>query len=330
MKCARLLATFEKLDASDIELILVDDGSTDGTQGLLSQFKKKVKVPTLIICQNNKGPGGARNSGLNIASGKYVWFVDSDDDINPDVFDILRNRCSSDFDFIDFDVITRRHKLNSMGCNYSEYTEEKEVRSILIKSFGRISSKAIRRELIIENDLLYPENCIYEDNPLMLLYPFYVKSFLKTDAVGYYHHEEYESVTRSVISPRYFDRMYTAEYGLRYGLEQCRNDEERKILKERFTRLYVFNTVCPFIDRVPTKNWLIAGKVAKAYRNLKKTYKLEPVSPLKISGNLNFRARFLVIWIMSYLMHSDLGFFEEQRMAAWGKGFYWKRSKQMK
>lgn len=325
-KCARLLRTLETLDAPDVELIFVDDGSTDGTRNVLCEFKEKAKLPTLIICQSNKGPGGARNFGLNTAKGEYVWFVDSDDDINPEAINVLRDRQSSGFDFIDFDIVSKGLQSNSMGCDSSEYTDEDEVKQLLLKNFGRICSKVIRRKLLLDNGLLYPEMCIYEDNGLGFLLPFYVKSFIKKDVIGYFHHEEYESVTRIVISPRFFDRMYTAEYGLKYGLELCANEKERDILRERFTRLYFLNTAGRFVDRVPSKNWLIAGKIAKEYRNLMKTYELDSVSLHKISGSLNFRVRFFATWILSYFTPSDPGFFEKQRMAAWGREFYWERT----
>ena len=325
-KCSRLLATLEKIDAPDVELIFVDDGSTDETLAVLSEFKERAKLPTSIISQSNKGPGGARNSGLKIAKGEYVWFVDSDDDINAEAISVLRSKQYSGFDFIDLDIVSKGQQSNSMSCGSSEYSDKDEVKRILLQSFGRICSKVIRRKLLIENGLLYPEMCIYEDNPMVFLYPFYVKSFMKADMVGYYHHEEHESVTRSGISPRFFDRMYTAECGLKYGLQLCANEGERDRLKERFTRLYFLNTVRRFVDRIPNKNWLIAGKIAKEYRKRIKTYDLEKAPLLKMGGSLNFRVRFWATWVLSYFILSDSQFFEAQRIAAWGREFSWERT----
>lgn len=70
---------------SDIEIILVDDGSTDGSEGLCDELQatdNRIRV----IHQVNQGLGPARNSGLNIATGKYVSFIDSDDWIEHDTY----------------------------------------------------------------------------------------------------------------------------------------------------------------------------------------------------------------------------------------------------
>lgn len=327
-KCSRLLDTLEKLDALDVELIFVDDGSTDGTLTVLSEFKERAKLPTCVIPQSNKGPGGARNSGLKIAKGEYVWFVDSDDDINPEAIDILRDAQSCGFDFIDFDIVTKGQQINSMGCAVSEYTFEKEVKQQLLQNFGRIWSKIIRRNLLIENEILYPEMCIYEDNPMVFLYPFYVKSFMKTGVVGYYHHEEHESITRSEFNPRFFDRMYTAEYGLKYGLQLCANTEEKIILKEKFNRLYFINTAVSLVAKDPRRNFIIAAKVAKSYRKLIEAHGLDIIRSTPIVGSLKYQVAIRAVWLMSLFVPSDPVFFEKQRIAAWGRRFYWERTEQ--
>lgn len=72
----------------DFELILVDDGSKDRTGELCDLFLKKDKR-IVVIHQENKGIGGARNAGLEIAKGEYVGFMDNDDLIHPQMFEIL-------------------------------------------------------------------------------------------------------------------------------------------------------------------------------------------------------------------------------------------------
>ena len=62
----------------DLELILIDDGSKDKSYDISLEYKKKYKN-IIVLKQNNKGSGSARNYGIEKATGKYLMFCDSDD-----------------------------------------------------------------------------------------------------------------------------------------------------------------------------------------------------------------------------------------------------------
>ena len=72
----------------NFEIIIVDDGSTDKTKEIIHSFNdNRIK----IINQKRKGPGSARNKGLSISKGEYIYFMDSDDTINSNTLDLLIN-----------------------------------------------------------------------------------------------------------------------------------------------------------------------------------------------------------------------------------------------
>lgn len=75
----------------NLEVILIDDGSTDGSGQLCDELSKKDRR-IRVIHQQNQGQSAARNTGLDLISGQYVGFVDSDDWIEPEMFSILYNR----------------------------------------------------------------------------------------------------------------------------------------------------------------------------------------------------------------------------------------------
>ena len=87
----------------DWELILVDDGSTDGSLNIIESYAKK--DPRInVIHQKNEGPGMARNSGIVQATGEYIVFIDSDDVIRPDYFEKLSKETAAVV-FIDIDQV---------------------------------------------------------------------------------------------------------------------------------------------------------------------------------------------------------------------------------
>lgn len=65
--------------STDWELVIVDDGSTDGTRDLVPQLAADFGQPVRYVFQKNQGAYGARNTGLDLATGKYIAFYDSDD-----------------------------------------------------------------------------------------------------------------------------------------------------------------------------------------------------------------------------------------------------------
>lgn len=121
---------------ADIEIIVVDDGSKDGTYNVVDSFAKKdsrIKLKTI----KNSGPGGARNAGIDIATGDYLAFVDADDIVYPNYIETMVDTmakynvdlviCNMEM-IMDYDNIPQIYHANSNeGENYEKNSDSTKV-----------------------------------------------------------------------------------------------------------------------------------------------------------------------------------------------------------
>lgn len=157
-----------KNDCSDCEIILVDDGSTDGVSPAICD-ENAAAHPELIrvIHQENKGLGGARNTGIEAAVGDYLFFVDSDDTIVPDALEILTKAIEDtkadiySFNMYQVDEDGNRTLLKTSALYDGAFTadEHPEFLEALPAAWARIW----RREFFLESGVRYPLRVWYED-----------------------------------------------------------------------------------------------------------------------------------------------------------------------
>ena len=86
----------QKIDHNFFELIISDDGSTDGTKELIKKWKRKASFNIKYISQMNKGPGSARNHGLKNSNGELIVFIDSDCEAHPEWLKIIMENYKKD------------------------------------------------------------------------------------------------------------------------------------------------------------------------------------------------------------------------------------------
>ena len=322
-KCKRLLKSVTEMMSSDINLeaILVDDGSTDDTYRLLTDFRDSLPQANItVIKQKNKGPGGARNTGLKLAKGEYVWFVDSDDDITLEALTCIKDNCNSQYDFIDFNIISSDNvPMNTVGVVAGSYRDRQEIPHILLSRFMPQMCKTFRRNFLLKNQIHYPEYCYYEDIPLAFTLPLLVKSFLKTDIVGYLYHQEFASITRDNITLKSLDRLYTSTCGLRESLALAKTDIEIDIIKQRFIQLYLIDSAEMFFSLVPNKGWVNIWRIMSEYRRLAKQFNIS-LSPFHLINEKDYQYKlyFRAQWFMSFTLTGEqTAYFEGIRKKEW-------------
>ncbi|MBQ8666791.1 MAG: glycosyltransferase family 2 protein [Lachnospiraceae bacterium] len=220
-KLPRCLDSLLTQTLSDIEFILVNDASTDGSYDILLDYEKQSPERIIVInCEVNRRAGGARNTGLDMASGDYIGFVDSDDYILPDMFECLYNKAvSNDYDIVDSPLFitgteTIREPIDDSFCDHILASNEREL---LILSDGYIVTKLFKSSLIHDNRIRFRPNVKLEDADFLL------KAVLSAQKFGNIHDYKYiydntgDPTTWSVrtTDSNEFDHIYSLleEYG---------------------------------------------------------------------------------------------------------------------
>lgn len=155
---------------ANIEVILVDDGSSDKSRYIISEYVKQDKR-VVAIYQKNSGPSIARNNGIKIARGKYLGFVDSDDYINELMYEKLyrlvneyrvqMGMCA----YKETYLYDNTEKIVNTNLKETKIYNKEEIRKYIISTFANnenfgfycLWNKIYLREFIIENKILMDE-----------------------------------------------------------------------------------------------------------------------------------------------------------------------------
>lgn len=171
------LQSLERQTFQDIEVILVNDGSTDRSAEIARSYAGKHENYR-VVERANGGLSAARNSGLDVATGEYVYFLDSDDYLVDDALEKLyREAERKQLDVLRFSAYTFADHTNEIEWeheggykylgNYPDvYTGADAMHRFMEYSDGYVSNCLIliRRDIIQDNHLRYVEGIIHEDN----------------------------------------------------------------------------------------------------------------------------------------------------------------------
>lgn len=147
------------------EVIVVNDGSTDSTDEICQYYASR--HPNFkYISQQNKGCGGARNSGLDIASAPYVTFLDSDDSFDPDfLYRALARIKESGADILDFDYKLFQNGKNTrtLRGSYCLDTGIASFKNLATTDTLSATERIYRTDFLRKNKIRFLENCFHED-----------------------------------------------------------------------------------------------------------------------------------------------------------------------
>ena len=172
----RCIESVVKQNTKDVELILVNDGSTDNTKELLKEYKKENDL-IKVINKKNEGVSKARNTGLKEATGKYILFLDADDFLDAnyikEINEILKKH--KDIELINFGFYSdiedmEFNNLNRDEITYKEkyYKDKKSIKKDFVelwdsKMLYNVWNKVYVKKIIDENNIKFPKTNWGED-----------------------------------------------------------------------------------------------------------------------------------------------------------------------
>ena len=200
----------------DIEIICVDDGSTDNSLDILEKYASE-DDRIIIIANEHKGSGAARNSGLKIVKGEYISFIDSDDWIELNTFEELYGVGKpKDVDMVFFKMLNYDEKNDELyNSDYYDFACIKKFFTGLTYDFHDFRDKLFhiavspcnklyKRSFLERISSKFPEGLIFEDNPFFYHNILNAKKVLLHDKYFYFRRRRNNSVMSS-LDTNHFD-----------------------------------------------------------------------------------------------------------------------------
>ena len=202
---------------ADFELILVDDGSPDSC-GVICDEYAKIDSRVRVIHQENMGLSGARNTGIDVAVGEYITFIDSDDavlDIYLEQLLICAKRFNSDVACCKKeDFYEKIPPTNSIGKTYScRCISAAESIISIYNDFDYVGIYACAK--LYKNSLFrnfrFPIGKIHEDQAVIPLVLYNANSVALIDLSAYLYRRRAGSITKSLFSEKRYDELWAID-----------------------------------------------------------------------------------------------------------------------
>lgn len=175
-----------------VEVIIVDDGSTDHTFAVAKSYTEKYSN-LVVLSKDNEGVGAARNMLLDHAQGEYIWFVDSDDYIEDGCMKFIIEELRKN---LEMDMLT---VLNNDETKH-KFFEGSGERYVLQQLYnGYLWNKIIRRNIIQTNNIVFEPHLFSQEDWLFLMKLFPLLSHIRETAIYAYHYsvDNNSSIMRS-------------------------------------------------------------------------------------------------------------------------------------
>jgi glycosyltransferase involved in cell wall biosynthesis len=234
----------------DIELICVNDGSTDNSEQIIKKYQDKHNN-IILISKKNKGVSAARNIGLERSNSDYIYFVDADDWLSPDCLESIYNAAiSSQADIIYFNA--NIYKNNTL-INYYNLKRLKSIKNkdLLFKMMiHAVWNKLYKKEFLLKNDIKFPVGIkSSEDNIFNEMCHFHAPKYFILDKKLYNYNEFNLGAITSNLINTCFNEIESFRYIINTAEFKHSNNSLKKVMLQRHIR----GLLC-YTKRIETSN----------------------------------------------------------------------------
>jgi len=197
----------------DLEILAVNDGSTDESLSILREYEEKAAGKLKVFTKENGGLSDARNAGLALARGEYVAFLDSDDFADPDLYEKLYDKAkekNADMAASPIRYVWPDGKEKLVSSGVFDTEDEKEKKLLFTRFYPAVWNKIYRRSVLVESGVFFKKGATFEDVEFShRLFPFF-RSVAATDGAAVNYLQRENSITAKP-DERLFDYLSNFE-----------------------------------------------------------------------------------------------------------------------
>lgn len=263
---------------NNFEVIIVNDGSTDNSELIVSEYLKEYPDKIKYYKKENGGLSDARNYGVERATGDYICFVDSDDYIDINLFENLKIEMDKQTQLIKYKIIKVDSKYNEIervnGPVFSNITG--------LQAFEYLMGKDVllevaclylyKRDFYIENNFQFSKGLYHEDFGLLPLIITKAITVSSIDYYGYYYYMSDDSITRNVDYKKTRKRIWDMLEHYDNMLKLIDNDESLNNKAILNIKLYYTNSIIlklKELNKEDRKKYIYEIKQRKMIKNIK-------------------------------------------------------------
>lgn len=216
----------------DIEIIFVNDGTKDNCEEIILNYQKQYPDKIKYLKKENGGLSSARNYGIPYATGDYIAFLDSDDYVEPDMYEALYNEAiRDDYDMVECDFIWEYPNKKKLDVGEIYFSQKEAMEKARVVAWNKL----YKREVLVNSNVSFPEGLRYED------VDFFYKILPSLNRIGFVkkpfiHYIQRENSIINTQNERTGEIFTVLDHVLEFYRKNGYYDEYKEELEYTYTR----------------------------------------------------------------------------------------------